>query len=92
MSSHESYFAQNPGRLAVGDPAQRTAEAVSALIQAARKRSRTVQAARKRSRTVQWMPEGTRGCRFEIIVVDSGAYEAIAHIDGNTGAMRLEAQ
>jgi hypothetical protein len=82
MSSHESYFAQNPGRLAVGDPAQRTAEAVSALIQAAR----------KRSRTVQWMPEGARGCRFEIIVVDSGAYEAVAHVDGNTGAMRLEAQ
>jgi hypothetical protein len=82
MNSHGSYFAQNPGRLAVGDPAQRTAEAVSALPQAAR----------KRSRTVQWMPEGTRGCRFEIIVVDSGAYEAIAHVDGNTGAMRLEAQ
>lgn len=59
--------------------AHRTAAALDVLLHAER----------QRSRTVQWMPEGTKRCRYEVIVVATGEYEAIVHV-GHDGKLTLE--
>lgn len=64
---------------AKSDAAQATGEAISALLDANR----------KSSRTVQWMPEG-EGCRFEIIHRD-GTLLGVARVAAD-GAVRLEGQ